>query len=51
MSDAAARRKAELETMPALKLKATAKRVGVPPPTIGEKARTTEELIEAVLAR
>ena len=44
-------RKAELEKMPALKLKATAKRVGVAPIAIGHSPRTKEETIEAVLAK
>jgi hypothetical protein len=47
--DKRAVRKAELEKMPAMKLKATAKRVGVPTVPIGQPARTPEETVEAVL--
>ena len=48
--DQRAVRKAELEAMPALKLKATAKRVGVPIVAAGQPARTPAETVEAVLA-
>ena len=50
VADQRATRKAELEAMPALKLKATAKRVGVPIVAAGQPARTTAETVEAVLA-
>ena len=40
MQDAVVKRTRELETMAPFKLKATAKRVGVPPVGFGEKPRT-----------
>ena len=49
-TEARACRIAELQKMPAMKLKATAKRVGVPSAQIGEAAPTKEELIEAILS-
>ena len=49
-ADQRAVRKAELEAMPAMKLKATAKRVGVPIVPAGQPARTPAETVEAVLA-
>ena len=44
-------RKAELEKMPPLKLKATQKRVRVPPVAIVQPPRTKEETVDAVLAK